>query len=236
MGKYYIVLRAILTTLRISLETLFDYYTRGVKREVQDRRFRRYGNTLLDTLDASYSVHYEKKFELEKGRRYIIMCNHSSHYDIPLTAAALPYSIRMMAKKELFKVPFWGSAMKASEFLSIDRDNKKQALKDLKKAKKILENGIVLWISPEGTRSKDGKLGPFKKGGFRVALDMQATIIPVGIKGSHEILPTKSLNFKKGVHAEIRVGTPVDASQYDRSTREDLIKEVESQIRNLTGQ
>lgn len=236
MGKYYIIFRAIISTLRISIETLFSYYLGINKIELQDKRFRRHCNTLLDAVDATYSVHYQQPFELEKGKRYIVMCNHSSHYDIPLSTAALPYSVRMLAKKELFNIPFWGRAMKASNFISIDRQNKRQAIKDLKKAKNVLENGIVLWIAPEGTRSNDGKLLPFKKGGFRLALDMQATIIPIGIIGSNKILPTKSIDITKGIHAEVHVGTPVDASQYNRASREDLIEEVESQIRHLIGQ
>lgn len=236
MGKYYIILRAILSTLRVSLETLFSHYRGTIDREVQTKRFRAYAHRLLDCVDASYSVHFHHQFEIEKGKCYIVMCNHSSLYDIPLSTVALPYHIRMVAKKELFKIPFWGSAMKASNFLSIDRHNKKQALEDLKRAKELLKTGIVLWIAPEGTRSSNGKLLPFKKGGFRLALDMQATIIPVGIIGSNQILPAKSTNLTKGVHSEVHVGTPVDATNFDRTTREDLIKEVETQIRSLTRQ
>jgi 1-acyl-sn-glycerol-3-phosphate acyltransferase len=127
--------------------------------------------------------------------------------------------------------------MKSCEFVSIDRQNQSQAIEDLKVAGKTMEKGVVLWIAPEGTRSKDGRLLPFKKGGFRLAIDADATIIPVGFKGVQNILPTRKFsNVNLGQHIEVHVGKPVDASQYDVDSRDELVREVESQIRSLIGQ
>ena len=164
------------------------------------------------------------------------MCNHASLFDIPLSVMALNTSVRMLAKKELIQVPIWGKAMQISDFVSIDRKSSKRALKDLKYAERVLEKGIVLWISPEGTRSKNGQLRPFKRGGFKLAMDIGATIIPMGIRGSHDVMPAGTLRINRGSHVDIYFGTPIDASSYDIKNRKALIDAVESQIRDLCGQ
>jgi len=164
------------------------------------------------------------------------MCNHASLYDIPICLTTLPGSIRMLVKKELMAIPIWGRAMRACGFISIDRDNSTQALADLKSAKKAMEDGTVLWIAPEGTRSKDGRLLALKKGGFRLALDTGAIIIPVGIVGAHHILPAGSLDINIGQQVNVHIGRPVDSSDYDTRTRGKLLKVIECQIRQMIGQ
>ena len=117
--------------------------------------------------------------DFDDGRRYIIMCTHASHYDIPATFVALPGSVRMLAKKELFSIPLLGQAMRAGEFPSVDRSRRQRAVRDLEKARAMMEDGIVLWAAPEGTRSPDGRLLPFKKGCFHLALDTDAVLLVV---------------------------------------------------------
>src|SRR4029079_5554001 len=89
----------------------------------------------------------------------------------PLIFAALPGSIRMLTKKELFRVPIWGRGLAAGEFVSLDRSQRQQAIRDLGAARDKMADGVILWVAPEGTRSKDGRLGSFKKGGFLLALE-----------------------------------------------------------------
>ena len=164
------------------------------------------------------------------------MSNHSSLYDIPLMFVTLPGSIRMLTKKELFRIPVWGKGMKDGEFISIDRDNRRQAFRDLEEAKKKLESGVTLWVAPEGTRSRTGKIGPFKKGGFMLAMKTGATIVPVGIRGSFEVLPAKTSCFELGRKAEIHIGTPIETRNLSKRDMDRLITEVESRIRLLAGQ
>src|SRR6185436_1059225 len=83
--------------------------------------------------------------EIPRGRPVILMSNHSSLYDIPLVFQALPGSIRMLTKKELFRVPIWGRGLKAGEFVSIDRHDHAQAMRDLAAAREKMTSGIVLW-------------------------------------------------------------------------------------------
>jgi len=152
------------------------------------------------------------------------MVNHRSHYDIPLSFVSLPGSIRMLTKNELFKIPIWGKGMKAAEFISIDRKNLEQALKDLDEARRLMLSGIVLWVAPEGSRSRTGKLGEFKKGGFMLALQTGAIIIPVGIKGSETILPPDSLDFYLNRKVDITIGEPLDAALYNVDQRDALMQ------------
>ena len=225
-----------LFTLIVSVDSLARSFLGIDSRSSVDRRLRRWSRWLLRQVCATYSVHNRQGFELLPGKPYIIMCNHSSLYDIPLSLIALPGSIRMLVKKELMQVPIWGRAMRSCEFVSIDRHNRSQALKDLETAEESMQSGIVLWIAPEGTRSRDGNLLPFKNGGFYLAINTKATIIPVGFRGARAILPAKSSDFAFGQHVEVHIGEPVDAGQYDLDAKEELKKEVERQIRVLVGQ
>lgn len=123
-----------------------------------------------------------------------------------------------------------------AEFVALDRKNPRQAIKDIRYAKTLMEQGIVFWIAPEGTRSRTGKLQRFKTGGFKLSMEAGATIIPIGIVGSGEVMAAKSLRINKGKHVDIHIGRPVDSSKYSRKNREDLILNVESQIRHMTSQ
>lgn len=164
----------------------------------------------------------------------IIMCNHSSLYDIPLSMRAFPnHSIRMLAKKEMSKIPIVGKGMTAAEFPFIDRKNRRQAMKDLEAVKQLLASGIVMWIAPEGTRSKDGKLAPFKKGAFIVAIQAKATIIPIGIRGAYNILPARTFQFNINQTAEVHIGKPIDASKFTLENKEKLLEEVFQAIKSL---
>ncbi|MBS0358829.1 MAG: 1-acyl-sn-glycerol-3-phosphate acyltransferase, partial [Proteobacteria bacterium] len=150
--------------------------------------------------------------EFKEHEPYILMVNHSSLYDIPITFVALPnITMRMLAKKELFQIPIFGQGLKVAEFVFIDRKNREQAMKDLAQAKEKLESGIRLWIAPEGTRSRNGQLGPFKKGGFVTAIQTKAKIIPIIIKGAANILPPKTWRFHINQTVEVHIGQPIDA-------------------------
>jgi len=230
-----IIIKSVLITLWISIAAIYRSYRGLESRLYCDQLLHWWAHNLLRFVRLSCRAYNPHDVRFEKNRAYIIMSNHSSLYDIPLTFAAIPGSIRMLAKRELFTVPIWGRGLKASEFVSIDRDNRRQALKDLDEARKKMESGIVLWVAPEGTRSSTGRLGEFKKGGFMLALRTGATIIPIGIRGAFEVLPSRTLNFHLGRHAEIHVGKPIDASRFTNRTRNQLMEEVEAQIRKLAA-
>lgn len=177
---------------------------------------------------------HQQNFEI--GKPTILMCNHSSLYDIPVTFLSIPGSIRMLTKKELFKIPILGSGLKNGGFVSIDRKNNEQARKDLQNAKEELSKGIMLWIAPEGTRSRDGKLHRFKKGGFHLAIETGATIIPIGIEGINKVLPSNTIEVSINGEINVHIGKEINAANYTRNQRKELLAEVESEMRSILNQ
>jgi 1-acyl-sn-glycerol-3-phosphate acyltransferase len=230
-----IVLRSVAVTLAITIPTVFDAYRGRYRRSDGDRRLRWWSKKLLSFVDLRVDVFHPENAAVPARRPVMLMSNHSSLYDIPLIFAALPGSIRMLTKKELFRVPIWGRGLAAGEFVSIDRDDREQAIRDLAAARDKMAGGIVLWVAPEGTRSRDGRLGSFKKGGFVLAIETGAAIVPIGIRGARDVLPAKSLAFELGRTAEVHVGRPIEASAYPMRERGALIAEVKRSIRELAG-
>ncbi len=231
-----IAAKSIFVTLWITIITIFRAHRRSDYRLSVDRRLRWWSRKLLEFVDLSYrTVNPHQVSFGDSSQPTILMCNHSSLYDIPITLLALPGSIRMLTKEELFRVPLWGRGMEDAEFISIDRHNRRQAVKDLQRARAKMETGVVLWIAPEGTRSRTANLQPFKKGGFMLAIRTGARIVPIGIRGASEVLAAKTLQFNLHKQVELHVGEPIDASRYNQKTRDRLMREVEAQIRELAA-
>ena len=235
--KILIMLVSLYVTLRITIIVLYWMnFKGGYPRKDGDGLLNWWSNGLVNAVRIQKTVFDPFGIRIEPGKRYIIMSNHRSHYDIPLTILSLPASIRMLTKKELFKIPLWGRGMAAGEFICIDRKNIEQAKQDLKKAREKMEDGIVLWISPEGTRSRTGRMGPFKKGGFILAIEAGAQIIPVGIRGSEKVLQPKTWEFFLDQKVDIHIGKPIDASAYTLENKDELIEAVRREISILCGE
>lgn len=236
--KWWIVLRTCATTLMYSLRAIVgtSFKKPEQRRAYIDRLCREWSSQLLRYIDLRYTVIGQENLTLTPGKRYIVMTNHSSHYDIPVSFMAIPGSMRMLAKKELYAIPLFGRAMRVAEFLIIDRQNQEQARKDLEKAREKMESGIMLWVAPEGTRSRSGELMPFKKGGFHLAINTGATIIPVGIRNIINVLPPDTTDIHLHQQVEVHIGKPIDASAYGLDQRQALVERVRAQIQALCGQ
>ena len=235
--KILIMLVSLYVTLRITVIVLYwTYVKRGYPRKDGDGLLNWWSNGLVNAVRIKKTVFDPFSIRIEPGKRYIIMSNHRSHYDIPLIILSLPASIRMLTKKELFRIPLWGRGMAAGEFISIDRHNIEQAKHDLKKAREKMEDGIVLWIAPEGTRSRTGRMGTFKKGGFILAIEAGAQIIPVGIRGSEKVLPPKTWEFFLDQKVDVHIGKPIDTSAYTLENKDELIEAVRREISVLCGE
>jgi 1-acyl-sn-glycerol-3-phosphate acyltransferase len=233
----WIIFLSILSTGNACFRSTLKHLSGKQHREWSNSVIHRWVNRLLNLVGVSCKIINPCKIEPKPGKATIIMCNHSSLYDIPISFKAFPHhSIRMLAKKELSKIPIMGKGMAAAEFPFVDRKNRRQAMKDLVRVRQLLESGIVMWIAPEGTRSKDGKLAPFKKGAFITAIETNATIIPIGIRGAYNILPARTIQFNLNQIAEIHVGEPIDASQYSSATKDELVKLVYQSIKALIGE
>jgi len=155
----------------------------------------------------------------------ILMPIHQSNFDIPVLLGRLPVQFRWLAKAELFKIPIFGRGMRGCGYISIDRSNRKSAFKSLANAAQKIRDGASVLIFPEGTRSRDGEIRAFKKGGFVLTVDAGVPIVPIIIYGTRTIMPKGSLLMKPfDVYMEIL--PPVPSSGYTRKTKDLLMKEV----------
>lgn len=146
---------------------------------------------------------------ISSGEPYVVMSNHGSLLDVPALIATFPGSLRMVTKEELMRVPVWGKAMLGSGFIPINRKDRRRAIEQLELAKKRVSEGITVWIAPEGTRSRDGSLGPFKKGGFHLARQLGASIVPTYVHGADEALPPDSFVSKYDITITVHYGEPI---------------------------
>lgn len=163
--------------------------------------------------------------KIDHSGSYIYMANHQSLFDIPVLLAYLRVQFRWLAKVELFKIPIFGQAMTRAGYISIDRSNRKSAFESLRRAGEIIQGGVSVMIFPEGTRSRDGNISPFKKGGFVLAVDSGVPIVPVIIHGTRAIMPTKQMTIKPG-EVLLEIALPVQTSAYTRKNKDELMKHV----------
>ena len=163
---------------------------------------------------------------------HIFVMNHQSHMDIPAAFMAVPKNIGFVAKTELRKVPFMGKAMAEAGMVFVDRKNSTQAIKSLEDAGKLVRSGVNVFAFPEGTRSYDGAIRPFKKGVFRLALAAGVPIVPMAIHGGCEVLPRGIMDPLPGT---IRVifGDPIDVTEYSVEERDELVARVRQSIIDL---
>jgi 1-acyl-sn-glycerol-3-phosphate acyltransferase len=143
---------------------------------------------------------------------YVFLSSHQSYMDIPAMLGYLPAQLRIAAKKEVFRIPFLGWHLRRAGHISIDRGSRVDAVARLRQAVQGIRDGICAFIFPEGTRSRDGALQPFKKGGFKLAMDAGVPIIPVTILGSRQVLPRDSVILRAGV-IDMWVDKPIATSE-----------------------
>ena len=240
IGFFYsawIILLSLLSVANTCIQSITRGFFGKVSRTWVDSAMQSWTKRIMHILDMRCTVYNPNHVTAKVGQPTIIMCNHSSLFDIPLSFYAFPtLSLRMLAKKELHNLPLMGKGMRNAEFPSVDRKNRHQAIKDLEVVRKLLESGIIMWIAPEGTRSSDGHVGPFKKGAFITAIQAQATIIPIGIRGAFDVLPARTHRITLGVQTEVHIGQPIDAAQFTLENKEDLIHEVRESIKALAGE
>jgi 1-acyl-sn-glycerol-3-phosphate acyltransferase len=168
---------------------------------------------------------------LSPENSYIITSNHQSYFDIFILLACLDINFRFIAKKSLFKIPFLGQSMKRLGYIPIDRENLRNALKSVKKSTELLKNKTSILIFPEGTRSLDGSLSSFKKGGLNMFLKQGGmTVLPVVIKGTINILRKNSLTIHPGKTVELHVLQPVSCG---RENSADVIEKIEQETRSV---
>ena len=228
-----VLVLALLATLVISILTLiWAVLFRRPADEIQI--FGRYWGKFICAV-SGVAVTLEGVENLAPERSYIFAANHQSQFDIFVLQGYLPYDFRWLAKKELFQVPVWGTAMKKAGYIPVDRSHGRQALKSLNEAAKRIAEGTSVIIFPEGTRSRDGKLQPFKAGGMVLAIKAGVELVPVAISGTFAILPKGSLLLHPG-RVVVRIGTPIPTGDYRSNQKHDLAGLLEEKVAAMLDQ
>src|SRR5438309_7897589 len=137
--------------------------------------------------------------QFDHARSYIFMTNHVSNLDPPIQIPLIPRRTSVMVKKELFKVPILGRAMRIGSLVPVDRGNRNAGIEAVRAAKEVVRKGISMTIYVEGHRSFDGKLLPFKKGPFYLAEECGVPVIPMTISGTHYVMPKARFAIKPGI-------------------------------------
>ncbi len=158
---------------------------------------------------------------------YIYMCNHTSNLDPPIVVPVIPRRTSVLVKRELFRVPVLGPAMRLGDLVPVDRANREAAIASVERAAAVMNRGLNMTIFPEGTRSFDGKLLPFKKGPFYLAMETGVPVIPMTIVGSHELWPKGRFGIKKGT-VTVVFHEPIDPRAF--SDRDALMAAVRAKI------
>ena len=148
---------------------------------------------------------------MDPRKSYILVSNHQSAFDIFSLLGYLPIQFRWTAKAELFRIPFMGWAMTRTGYISIERGSPKKAYRSMLRAAEVVRQGTSVIIFPEGTRSPDGKLQPFKKGVFLIALKSQAPILPITIQGTSRIMRKGDWRAHPG-EVKIQIDPPIDTA------------------------
>ena len=171
---------------------------------------------------------------IEPEKSYILVSNHQSTFDIFALLGYLPIQFRWTAKAELFRIPFMGWAMSRIGYIPIERDSPKKAYRSMLRAAEVVRNGVSVIIFPEGTRSPDGNLQPFKKGVFLLALKSRAPILPITIQGTSKIMRKGDWRIYPG-QVRIQIDPPIETAGTPAEKEEELSQRVRSTlVKNLS--
>lgn len=174
-------------------------------------------------------VKVEGMAHIDPSGSYIYMSNHQSNFDIPVLLAYLKVQFRWLAKMELFKIPIFGRGMKNAGYISINRADRRAAIGSLQQAAGAIKDGVSILIFPEGTRSLDGNIRPFKKGGFVLAVESGIPIVPIVVHGTYAIMPKSSLRIRRGP-VIVEICEPIETTGYTRETKDALLEKVRAII------
>lgn len=173
--------------------------------------------------------------QVDPARAYLVVANHQSWIDVAALYRAFPMPLRFVAKSELARVPFLGAYMRAMGMVLVDRTARRRARGSVDRAAELLASGASIVSFPEGTRSRDGRLGSFRSGGFQAALDSGAAVLPVGIAGAGAVLPRRGFRVRPGA-IDVRIGRPIASRPPAAGGRVELARAAEESVAELLGE
>jgi len=187
-----------------------------------------WSKTILKIGKIKFNINGLKNIDLRKN--YFFVPNHESALDIPLVFASIPMHVVSVAKIELSRIPFFGWSMIAGGHFFVDRSNHKKAMRSIEKARiSMNKNPRSVFLFPEGTRSLSGKIGRFKKGGLKLAIDLGVPIVPVGIVGTNQF----QSNLKKGLNIgkiELNIGKPIQTKKIKEKELLSFVEELRKKV------
>lgn len=178
---------------------------------------------------APLKVRIEGKEHYSRFKSYVVVANHQSMVDIPVVHGFIGLRIKWVMKQELRKIPVFGAACHYLGCIYVDRSDHQAAMASIERAKEQLSNKSSVFFFAEGTRSRDGRVMPFKKGAFIFAMETGLPILPVTIKNTREILPSDTLDLTPGT-VEIQVHRPIHVRPYHMENLEELIEKTRMTI------
>ena len=164
---------------------------------------------------------------LRPGQNYIFMSNHVSNLDPPVLVPSIPGRCSVLVKKELFRILILGTGMHQVDLVPVDRSDREAAIESIRAATEVLRKGLHMVIYPEGTRSSDGRLLPFKKGPFHLAMDSGVPVIPVTLLGTFESWPKTRFALRPG-RATVVFHPPINPHDYP--DRDSLMQAVRNSM------
>lgn len=197
-----------------------------------------YGGVIWSRLNGLLTpmlVSVKGRENIDPKQSYVVVSNHQSAYDIFLIYGWLGIDIKWLMKKELRKIPGLGFGSEKVGHIFLDRSNSKRALESLNEAKRRLVNGTSVVIFPEGTRSRTGELGPFKRGAFKIAFDLKLPILPITVIGTSNILPTGSFNLLPG-KVQLIIHKPINIAGVEEKDYERVVEDVRGVINEALAQ
>lgn len=185
---------------------------------------------------AASGVRARVRFDaaLDPKQSYVFLANHQSMFDIPLVIATVPVQLRFAAKRSLFRIPVFGWAIRAGGLIPVDRGSARKAAATFTAAQERLVGGTSVLLFPEGSRCLDGKIHPFERGGFLLALKTGLPIVPVGIQGTLPVQRRGSAKIRSG-RVAVHYGEVIDPVAYGIRGRGDLEVEVRRRLEELAG-
>ncbi len=209
-----------------SLSLLVSFFDSNGRQQM--KMARGWARSLL--VSGGVRVRVEGLENIRPDGSYVIASNHLSYMDTPVVLANVPVQFRFLAKRGLFKIPFLGTHLARAGHIPVPREDPRAAVKTMAQAAEMLRTrGISMLVFPEGGRSRDGSMRPFKDGAAYIGIKAGVPIVPIALVGTREVLPFGSGHIRPG-HVILRVGQPIETAGLALKERAAVTERIRSQI------
>ncbi len=197
-----------------------------------DRIVRLWARSLVAV--GGIDIRTENLERVELTKRYILVSNHYSYFDIPCIFAAIPQPIRFMAKASLFRIPIFGWALRRAGFIPIDRKNRRTAVKSFDLAAQRIRRGNTIVIFPEEGRTREIRMRPFQRGAFLLAIKSEVPLLPIAVDGTFNVFRVGARKITPGA-VTVKIGNPIDCTGTTLRDKDRLAEESRAQIETMLG-